>query len=212
LSPLSGGSRLARAILRKRSWPRGCLSRLHQTDRSRRQNPQKASPRHDDPGIDIAIPEEGGRRVLPVPSRLRERTLSYPRAIRGGVSRSPSASVPCAVARDCKVRRAGIAQRAIKREAPRWVPTVSIRSIRRAGLTSVSRRGSGRHSSECLFYLCHAYLTARAAVSITRATARGWEMWTAWLALSTVTFDPARLAIHRASSGLSARSSVATMA
>jgi hypothetical protein len=57
-----------------------------------------------------------------------------------------------------------------------------------------------------------AYLTARAAVSITRATARGWEMWTAWLALSTVTFDPARLAIHRASSGLSARSWVATMA
>ena len=34
----------------------------------------------------------------------------------------------------------------------------------------------------------------------------------AWLALSTVTFDPARLAIHRASSGLSARSWVATMA
>jgi hypothetical protein len=130
LSPLSGGSRLGRAIPRKGSWPRGCLSRPHQTDRSRRQNPQQASPRHDDPGIDIAIPEEGGTHLLPVPFRLTGRTLSYPRAIRGGVSRSPrqgeirsfdrglkrvSASVPCAVARDCKVLSSGCDRRSTGR-------------------------------------------------------------------------------------------------
>ena len=39
---------------------------------------------------------------------------------------------------------------------------------------------------------------ARAAVSITRATARGSEMYTTWLPWRTVTFDPARLAVRRA--------------
>jgi NAD(P)-dependent dehydrogenase (short-subunit alcohol dehydrogenase family) len=54
-----------------------------------------------------------------------------------------------------------------------------------------------------------ACLTARAAVSITRATARGWEMCMKWLPLRTVTFDPARSAILRAIAGSSSRSSVA---
>src|SRR5258707_8606128 len=58
----------------------------------------------------------------------------------------------------------------------------------------------------------HGYLTARAAVSITRATARGWEMCMKWLPLRTVTFDPARLAIRRAIVGSSSRSSVAMIA
>jgi hypothetical protein len=53
------------------------------------------------------------------------------------------------------------------------------------------------------------YLTARAALSITRATARGREMCIRWLPLRTVTVEPARLAIRRAIAGSSSRSSAA---
>src|ERR1051325_5192987 len=54
--------------------------------------------------------------------------------------------------------------------------------------------------------------TPLAASSITLATASGCEMYTAWLALISVTLEPARWYIQRCRSGLSAWSSVVTTA